>query len=183
MPFKSTTYKLRLYNKILYANTIAESPCFNYKTKNHECFIMLDSNLKCAKCVRLGQSYVNMSQTSLDKTYKEYKKKVKEDKKELSVIITQLLQNKKILVQAKERACKKTLCFTIDIEAEGKTVNAILLDCSAADALIDYSFIMQVTLSMLDNFTTISISLFLQVYYILICCSGFILLQYSFSLY
>ena len=88
MPSKSTTYKLCFYNKILYANTIAEFPCFNYKTKNYKCFIILNSNLKCAKCVHLDYFYVNMSQTSLDKTYKEYKKKVKENKKELLVIIT-----------------------------------------------------------------------------------------------
>ena len=88
MPSKSTTYKLHLYNKILYANTIVESSYFNYKTKNYKCFIILDFNLKYAKYICLSQSYVNMSQTSLNKTYKEYKKKVKEDKKELLVIIT-----------------------------------------------------------------------------------------------
>ena len=88
MPSKSTIYKLRLYNKIFYANTIAESPYFNYKTKNYKYFIMLNSNLKCAKYVRLSQLYINMSQTSLDKTYKKYKKKVKKNKKELLVIIT-----------------------------------------------------------------------------------------------
>ena len=88
MPSESTTRKLRLYNKILCANTIAESPYFNYKTKNRECFIMPDFNLKYTKCVYLSYSYINMSQTSLDKTRKEYKKKVKEDKKELLIIIT-----------------------------------------------------------------------------------------------
>ena len=49
---------------------------------------MLDSNLKYTKCVRLGRPYINISQTFLDKTHKEYKKKVKEDKKDLLVIIT-----------------------------------------------------------------------------------------------
>ena len=88
MPSKSTTYKLRLYNKIFYTNTITESLYFNYKTKSRECFIMPNSNLKYAKCVRLNYPYINMSQTSLNKTYKKYKKKVKEDKKELLVIIT-----------------------------------------------------------------------------------------------
>ena len=88
MPSKFTTYKLYLYNKILYANTIAEFPCFNYKTKNYEYFIILDSNLKCIKCVYLDYLYINISQTSLDKTRKEYKKKVKENKKKLLVIIT-----------------------------------------------------------------------------------------------
>ena len=88
MPSKFTTYKLYLYNKILYTNTIAESPYFNCKTKNRKYFIILDFNLKYAKYVYLNQFYINISQTSLDKTCKEYKKKVKEDKKELLVIIT-----------------------------------------------------------------------------------------------
>ena len=61
MPFKFTTYKLYLYNKILYANTIAESPYFNYKTKSREYFIILDFNLKYAKCVYLSYLYINMS--------------------------------------------------------------------------------------------------------------------------
>ena len=57
---KTTTYKLYLYNKILYANTIIESLYFNYKIKNYKYFIMLNSNLKCTKCVYLGYSYINM---------------------------------------------------------------------------------------------------------------------------
>ena len=88
MPFKFTTRKLYLHNKILYTNTIIEFPCFNCKTKNYKYFIILDSNLKCAKYIYLNYSYINISQTSLNKTYKKYKKKVKEDKKKLLVIIT-----------------------------------------------------------------------------------------------
>ena len=61
MSFKFTTYKLYLYNKILYANTVAESPYFNYKTKSYKCFIILDFNLKYAKYICLSYSYVNMS--------------------------------------------------------------------------------------------------------------------------
>lgn len=88
MPSKFTIYKLYFYNKILYVNTIIESPYFNYKIKNYKYFIILNSNLKYAKCVYLSYSYINMLQTLLDKTHKEYKKKVKKDKKELSIIIT-----------------------------------------------------------------------------------------------
>ncbi len=61
MPSKSTTYKLYLYNKILYANTITESSYFNYKTKNCKYFIILDFNLKCTKYIYLGYSNINMS--------------------------------------------------------------------------------------------------------------------------
>jgi hypothetical protein len=41
-----------------------------------------------------------MSWALLDKTCKEYKKKVEEDKTLLATVIAQLLQNKKILKQA-----------------------------------------------------------------------------------
>jgi len=61
MPSKSTTHKLRLYNEILRANTIAESPCFDCETESRDYFIMPDSNLKYTKCVRLGRPYINMS--------------------------------------------------------------------------------------------------------------------------
>ena len=88
MPSKSTTCKLYLYNKIFYTNTITESPCFNCKTKNYKYFIILNFNLKYARCVYLNYSYINILQMSLDKTCKEYKKKVKENKKELFIIIT-----------------------------------------------------------------------------------------------
>lgn len=158
MPSESTTRKLRLYNEILRANTIAESPCFDCETENRECFIMPDSNLKCAECVRLGRPCVNMSWTSLDKTREEYKKKVEEDEKELSVVITRLLRNKKILAQAEERARKKTLCLAADMEAEGEVVNATSLDCPAADALTGYSPAMWATLNMLDDFTAVPVS-------------------------
>ena len=87
MPFNSTTYKLRLYNKILYVNIIAEFSYFNYETKGCKYFIILDLNLKCTKYIQLGWPYVNIFQTSLDKTCKKYKKKVKNNKKELATII------------------------------------------------------------------------------------------------
>jgi mRNA-degrading endonuclease YafQ of YafQ-DinJ toxin-antitoxin module len=44
---------------------------------------------------------------SLDKTYKEYKKKVEADKKLLIEVILCLMRNKKILQQIKDYAAKK----------------------------------------------------------------------------
>lgn len=60
MPSKFITYKLYLYNKILYIKTIIESPYFNCETKNRKYFIILNFNLKCVKCVCLDYSYVNI---------------------------------------------------------------------------------------------------------------------------
>ena len=45
------------------------------------------SCLKCVECIKAGKPYINMSQALLDKTYKEYKKKVEEDKTLLVTII------------------------------------------------------------------------------------------------
>ena len=61
MPFKFTTYKLYLYNKILYINTIIEFPYFNCETKNYKYFIILDSSLKYIKYIYLDYSYINIS--------------------------------------------------------------------------------------------------------------------------
>ena len=45
------------------------------------------SCLKCAKCTKAGKPCVNMSWALLDKTCKEYKKKVEEDKTLLATVI------------------------------------------------------------------------------------------------
>ena len=97
MPAKSTIYKFYLYNKILQADTITESPYFNCDAENCKYYIILDLNLKCAECVCQSCPYINILQTSLNKTREEYKKKIKKDKKELALVITRLLKDKKIL--------------------------------------------------------------------------------------
>jgi hypothetical protein len=52
-----------------------------------------------------------MSWASLDKTYKEYEKKVEEDETLLATVIAWLLRNKKILKQANNCAQQKALCM------------------------------------------------------------------------
>jgi hypothetical protein len=47
--------------------------------------------------MRLGRPCVNLSWDSLDRTRKEYQRKVDEDEAELSVILARLMRNKKIL--------------------------------------------------------------------------------------
>ena len=99
--------------EIQQANTPAKVPCNCCFFKGHKCYIMLEglSCLKCAKCTKASKLCVNISQLLLDKTYKEYKKKVEEDKTLLATIITQLLQNKKILKQVNDYAQQKALCI------------------------------------------------------------------------
>ena len=90
------------------------------------------SCLKCAKCTKAGKPCVNMSQALLDKTYKEYKKKVEEDKTLLATVIAQLLQNKKILKQVNNCAQQKALCIANKIVKSGELEPAEEIDCPAA---------------------------------------------------
>jgi hypothetical protein len=47
--------------------------------------------LKCLECTRLGHLCVNISWVSLDKTRKEYRKKVDKDKRLLSEVVSRLM--------------------------------------------------------------------------------------------
>jgi hypothetical protein len=86
---------------------------------------------------------VNISWVFLDKTCEEYKKKVEADKKLLAEVISRLMQNKKILQQAKDRAAKKAWYLANSLRDNSESVDAQeSLDCSAADALVGFSLIM-----------------------------------------
>jgi hypothetical protein len=75
---------------------------------------------------------------------------VDEDKKLLAEVIARLLRNKKILAQAKERARKKALCLTSELEAEGEGVYAEMSDCLAASVGMEFSLMMWSTLGDID---------------------------------
>jgi hypothetical protein len=68
----------------------------------------------------------------LDKTCKEYKKKVEEDKTLLATVIAQLLYNKKILKQVNKHARQKALCIANKIAKAGKLNLAEKVNCPAA---------------------------------------------------
>ena len=92
--------------------------------------------LKCSKCIKAGKPCVNMSQLSLDKTCKEYEKKVEADKTLLAVVVTQLLRNKKILKQANNCAQQKALCIANKIVESSKLDTAKKIDCPATSISI-----------------------------------------------
>ncbi|KAI1517919.1 hypothetical protein KJE20_02436 [Pyrenophora tritici-repentis] len=92
-----------------------------------------------------------MSWVSLDKTRKEYKKKVEEDEQLLAQVISRLMRNKKILKQAEERAAKKAICLANTLRDGGDDVDAQeSMNCPAADALVGFSPMMWETLGSLD---------------------------------
>jgi hypothetical protein len=68
----------------------------------------------------------------LDKTCKEYKKKVEEDKTLLATVIAQLLRNIKILKQAKNCARQKALCIANKIVKSRELEPAKEIDCPVA---------------------------------------------------
>jgi hypothetical protein len=67
---------------------------------------------------------VNMSWVSLDRTYKEYEKKVEADEKLLAEVILRLMRNKKILQQAKDCAAKKAWCLANSLRDDGESMDA-----------------------------------------------------------
>jgi hypothetical protein len=79
-----------------------------------------------------------MSWASLDKTRKEYQAKVDVGEKLLTKVISKLLRDKKILAQAKERACCKALYLASKISAEEKNVHAKSINCPAASVSIEF---------------------------------------------
>ena len=113
--------------------------------------------LKYSKYTRLGYLCVNLLQQSLDKTYKEYKKKVVDNKALLAKVITYLMQNKKILQQAKDQAAKKLFCLALDLRISSKSVDVEVdnINCLALDALVRFLLILQSTLGNLEALTSI----------------------------
>ena len=57
----------------------------------------------------------------------------------LATVISQLLQNKKILKQVEEQAQKKALCLATDIEAASKTEIAQEIDYPTSSISIEFS--------------------------------------------
>ncbi|KAK5161657.1 hypothetical protein LTS14_000001 [Recurvomyces mirabilis] len=73
---------------------------------------------------------------SLDRTREEYRKKVEKDEEELSIVLSRLMRNKKILKQADERAKMKAACLKSEMEAAGELGDE---DCPTADATVGLS--------------------------------------------
>ena len=105
-----------------------------------------------------------MSQSLLDKTYKEYKKKVKDNKKELVTIITQLLQNKRILAQAKEHTHKKALYLINKLAKDSKEINIVFLDYIIIDTLVRFSPTIQLIIDLINSIAALPISNFQYIF-------------------
>ena len=107
------------------------------------------SRLRCSECVKLGRPCVNLSWESLDRTREEYQRKVDEDEAELAKILTRLMRNKKILRQTENRAAKKALCLTNEMEASGEL--EAVDNCPAANSGVAVSPALWSTINYLDE--------------------------------
>lgn len=149
----STKNRLRLAAEIQRNGRPVDIPCDRCFVSGHTCIAMENaSRLRCFECVKLGRPCVNLSWESLDRTREEYQRKVDEDEAELAKILSRLMRNKKILRQAENRAAKKALCLTNEMEAAGELESVD--NCPAADSGIAVSPAVWSTINYLDEAVT-----------------------------
>jgi hypothetical protein len=149
----STKNRLRLASEIQRNGRPVDLPCDRCFLSGHTCIAMENaSRLRCSECVRLGRPCVNLSWESLDRTREEYQRKVDEDEAELARVLTRLMRNKKILRQAENRAQRKTLCLTNEMEASGEL--DLSPNCPAANSGVAVSPAVWSTINFLDEAVT-----------------------------
>jgi len=102
------------------------------------CIAMKDSlsRLKCSKCVRASKACVNMSWASLNRIRKDLSLKIAKNEAVLTIVITRLLRNKKMLKKVDAKAKRKTQCLLFKIK---KSNVAKSFNCLVANALIEAS--------------------------------------------
>jgi len=128
--------------------------CERCSCSNKSCIVMKDSlsRLKCSKCVRANKACVNMSWISLNRIRKNLFSKIAKNEAVLTIVITRLLRNKKMLKKADAKAKRKTQCLLFKIK---KLNVAESSDCFVANALIEASSAIWSSLAMLNNFSNV----------------------------
>ncbi len=115
---------------------------------------MKDSSscLKCSKCVRANKACVNMSWVSLNRIKEDLFSKIAKNEAVLTIVITRLLRNKKMLKKANAKAKRKTQCLLFEMKKSNVAESS---DCSAANALIEASSVIWSSLVMLNDFSNV----------------------------
>jgi hypothetical protein len=131
--------RLRVAFEIERYNTLIDIVCKRCSFSNYFCIVIKDfsSRLKCSKCIRASKSCVNMSWFSLDQNRKDLFVKIAKDEALLTIVITWLLRNKKILKKINAKAKRKTQCLLSKIK---KSNASKFFNCSAMNALVESSF-------------------------------------------
>jgi len=132
--------RLRVAFEIERYNTLINIACERCSLSDCPCIVMKDSSshLKCSKCVRASKSCVNMSWSFLDHNRKDLFVKIVKNEALLTIVITRLLRNKKILKKIDAKTKRKTQCLL----SRMKKLNAFeFFNCFAANALVESSSI------------------------------------------
>jgi hypothetical protein len=96
------------------------------------------SRLKCSKCVCASKLCVNMSWSFLDQNREDLSIKIAKDEALLTIVITRLLRNKKILKKINAKTKRKTQCLLLRI----KKSNVLeFFNCLIANVFVGSSFI------------------------------------------
>jgi len=137
--FHQQQSRIRLVFEIDRYDILVDFACERCSCSSKSCIAMEDSlsRLKCSKCVRASKACVNMSWTSLDRTREDLFSKVAKNEAVLTIVITRLLQNKKMLKEVDAKAKRKTQCFLFEVKESNVAES---LDCFVANALIEASF-------------------------------------------
>jgi len=93
-----------------------------------------------------------MSWASLDRTRKDLSSKVAKNEVALTIMITRLLRNKKMLKEVNAKAKRKTQCLLFDMKESNVTKSP---NCPAANALIGASLAIWSFLAMLDDLSNV----------------------------
>jgi len=133
---------------------LVDFACERCSCSDKSCIAMEDSSsrLKCSKCVRANKACVNMSWVSLDRTREDLSSKVAKNEAVLTIVITRLLRNKKMLKEVDAKAKRKTQCLLFEVKESNVAKS---LDCLVANALIEASLAIWSSLAMLDNFSNV----------------------------
>jgi len=130
--------RIRLASEIDRYDILIDFACERCSCSGKPCIAMKDSSsrLKCSKCVRANKACVNMSWISLNRIREDLSSKIAKNEAVLTIVITRLLRNKKMLKKANAKAKRKTQCFLFEVK---KLNVAESPDCPAANALVEAS--------------------------------------------
>jgi len=146
--------RIRLASEIDRYDILVDFACERCSCSSKPCIVMEDSSsrLKCSKCVRANKACVNMSWVSLNRIREDLSSKIAKNEAVLAIVITRLLRNKKMLKEANAKAKRKTQCLLFEVK---KLNVAESSNCSAANALIEASPAIWLSLVMLNDFSNV----------------------------
>ncbi len=146
--------RIRLAFEIDCYETLVDFACERCCYTSKPCIVMKDSSsyLKCSKCVRANKSCVNMSWAFLNRIREDLSSKVTKNEVVLTIVITRLLRNKKMLKKVDAKAKRKTQCLLSSMKKSNVIESPNYL---VANALVGASLVIWFSLAMLDDLSNV----------------------------